>query len=106
MLCAHTVRRLKPGTFEQFAEAFRPPADEGPPAGWVRFHMLRGTADENEVVTFGFFDGTLEELERSQEEGDNYRSRLEAIEPFVDAVIANGVYEIFVSWTPEEAAMA
>jgi hypothetical protein len=49
MLCAHTVRRLKPGTFDQFREAFRLAAG-APPAGWVRFHMLRGRGDENEVV--------------------------------------------------------
>jgi hypothetical protein len=36
MLCAHTVRRLKPGTFEQFSETFRP-QDSAPPAGWIRF---------------------------------------------------------------------
>jgi hypothetical protein len=54
-------------------------------------------------VTFGFFDGTLEELERSQREGD-YQSRRDAIEPYVEAVVANGVYEIAVSWTGERAA--
>lgn len=97
MLCAHTVRRLKPGTFDQFREAFRPPSD-APPPGWVRFHMLRGPDDE--VVTFGFFDGSLEELERSQRNADYY-SRREAIEPFVEAVIANGVYEIVESWAAE-----
>jgi hypothetical protein len=81
MLRAHTVRRLKPGTFEQFAEAFRP--DEGaPPPGWVRFDMARGVTDENAVVTFGFFDGTLEELDRNQEEG-GYRERVDAVAPFV-----------------------
>jgi hypothetical protein len=53
-------------------------------------------------VTFGFFDGTLEELERSQAEGD-YQSRREAIEPYVERVVANGVYEIAVSWTAEGA---
>src|SRR5688572_20646672 len=58
MLCAHTVRRLKPGTFDEFAERFGPEEADAP-AGWVRFHMLRSLADENEVVTFGFFDGTL-----------------------------------------------
>ena len=100
MLCAHTVRRLKPGTHEQFEEAFRPGVDI--PPGWVRFHLLRGLADENEIVTFGFFDGTLEDLERSQEQGD-YESRRAAIEPYVDAVIANGVYEVDVSWVPEGA---
>ncbi len=24
MLCAHTIRRLKPGTFDAFARTFRP----------------------------------------------------------------------------------
>lgn len=104
MLCAHTVRRLKPGTFDQFREAFGPP-DAAAPAGWVRFHMLRGLADENEVVTFGFFDGTLEDLERSQDEL-GYRDRRDAIEPFVDAVIVNGVYEVVETRTADGAATA
>jgi hypothetical protein len=56
MLCAHTVRRLKPGTFDQFLAAFRPDGDVLP-GGWVRFHALRGLADENEVVTFGSSTG-------------------------------------------------
>ena len=98
MLCAHTVRRLKPGTFDQFSEAFMPSEDEAP-AGWVRFHMLRGLADDNEVVTFGFFDGTLEELEGSQTAAD-FESRRDSIDPFVDAVIANGVYEIAATLVP------
>jgi hypothetical protein len=103
MLCAHTVRRLKPGAFEQFAEAFRP--QEELPPGWVRFHMLRGLADENEIVTFGFFDGTLEELEETQKEGD-YQVRRDAIEPYVETVIANGVYDVSAAWTPEGAVSA
>jgi hypothetical protein len=102
VLCAHTVRRLKPGTFDRFAEAFMP-SPENAPAGWVRFHMLRGLADENEVVTFGFFDGTLDDLERSQAAGD-FASLRDAIDPFVDAVIANGVYEIAATVTPDDAA--
>jgi hypothetical protein len=92
MLCAHTVRKLKPGTFDQFTEAFIPSEGDAP-AGWVRFHLLRGLADENEVVSFGFFDGTLEELEGSQDAAD-YNDRRAAIEPLVDSVIANGVYEV------------
>ena len=101
MLCAHTVRRLKPGTFDEFREAFRP-ASDNPPPGWVRFHMLRGLADD-EVVTFGFFDGSLEELEASQQDAGYYQQR-QTIDSFVDDVIANGVYEIVESWTAEGAA--
>ena len=55
-------------------------------------------AAENEVVTFGFFDGTLEELERSQEQA-GYRGRRASIDPLVESVVANGVYEIVESWT-------
>lgn len=103
MLCAHTIRRLKPGTFDRFAETFGPP-EQARAAGWVRFHVLRRVDDENEVITFGFFDGTREELERSQQEM-GYQDRRKAIEPLVDSVIANGVYNIVDSRaTPDAAA--
>jgi len=95
MLCAHTVRRLKPGTFDDFSAAFMPSPD-APPAGWVRFFMLRGLADPQEVVTFGFFDGSIEELEANQADSD-FEERREAIGQYVEAVIANGVYEIVES---------
>ena len=67
MLCAHTIRRLEPGTFDQFVRTFGPPEDADP-GNWVRFHLLRSVTDENEVITIGFFDGTLEEMERSLDE--------------------------------------
>ena len=99
MLCAHTVRRLKPGKFDEFKEAFAP-SGQDPPAGWVRFHMLRSLADENEVVTFGFFDGTLEELEQSQSD-EGYEERRASADPLVDEVVVNGVYEIAETWVVE-----
>jgi hypothetical protein len=102
VLRAHTVRRLKPGMFDQFSEAFRL-RGENAPAGWVRFHLLRGLADENEVVTFGFFDGTLDELDRSQQDSD-YHALRGAVDPLVDAVLVNGVYETVATWTAEAAA--
>jgi hypothetical protein len=102
MLCAHTVRRLKPGTYEEFKEKFGP--DPGNrPEGWVAFTMLRSLANPDEVVTFGYFDGTLEELERNQAE-QGYEEVRGSIDPLVDAVIANGVYEIVASLTTEGAS--
>jgi hypothetical protein len=99
MLCALTVRQLKPGTFERFAEEFGPRESEGPPRGWVRFDMIRDLSDENRVVTFGFFDGTLEELERSQSEG-GYQDRRAAVDDLVDEVPVNGVFEVVRELTP------
>jgi heme-degrading monooxygenase HmoA len=95
MLCALTVRQLKAGAFEQFAEAFRPSDTDSPPPGWVRFNLIRDTADENRVVTFGFFDGTLDELERSQGE-TGYEERRAAAGEFVEDVLVNGVFDVVV----------
>lgn len=89
MLCALTVRQLKPGTFEQFMEAFRPSGGDGPPTGWVRFNALR---DGDRVVTFGFFNGTMEELSASQTDG--YAERRANADQFVEEVVVNGVFEV------------
>jgi hypothetical protein len=92
MLCALTVRKLKPGAFDEFRERFGPPGGAAP-AGWVRFHMARSLADENEVVTFGFFEGTMEELQASQRD-HGYEERRSAVDDLVEAVVANGVYDL------------
>jgi hypothetical protein len=102
MLCAHTVRRLKPGAYDEFKERFGP-SPENAPEGWVRFTMLRNLADPDEVVTFGFFDGTFEELEHNQARA-GYAELRDSIDPLVDAVVANGVYEIVASLTTEGAS--
>jgi hypothetical protein len=44
-------------------------------------------------VTFGFFDGTLEELEQSQADS-GYEERRAAIDELVDEVVVNGVFEV------------
>jgi len=102
-LCAFTIRKLKPGSFEGFREAFMPSAADVP-QGWVRFHMLRGRQDPDEVVTFGFYDGTLEELEAAQARGDEYRNRLAAVAQYVESVGTNGIYDIAVAYTRQAAA--
>jgi hypothetical protein len=95
MLCALTVRKLKPGSQEDFRKAFAPPEGEEAPAGWKRFYALQNVGDENEVITFGFFDGTLEEL-RSGQEGGDYDERRAAADEFVESVGADGIYEVVV----------
>ncbi len=99
MLCALTVRTLRPGTFEQFREAFMRNEDpDNPPAGWVRFNMIRNAENPDEVICFGFFDGTVDELRRSAAE-TRYAEQLEEIAPFVESVGADGLYEIVEEFT-------
>jgi hypothetical protein len=94
MLCALTVRKLKPGSMEDFKAAFIPGDDMEAPAGWKRFYAIRNVADENEVITFGFFDGTLDQLRASQQESGEYDQRRAAADEFVESVGADGVFEV------------
>jgi heme-degrading monooxygenase HmoA len=94
MLCALTVRKLKPGTFEQFREAFMQYENlSDPPPEYVRFSVVRNASDPDEVISFGFFDGTIDDLRRVAAEQD-YSKQLEAIEPFVESLGADGLYEV------------
>lgn len=92
MLCALTVRKLKPGTMEDFKRAFVP-EDMEPPPGWKRFYALRGVADENEIITFGFFDGSLEEMQANKSDNE-YDQRRAAADEFVESVGTDGVFEV------------
>lgn len=92
MICALTVRKLKPGTFEEFREAFMQGADNMP-EGWVRFNMVRNTYDPGEVVCFGMFDGSVEQLRASASE-QGYEEQLNAIAPYVESVGADGLFEV------------
>ncbi len=95
MLCALTVRKLKDGTFEDFKKAFMQPFDQGgePPEGWVRFHMIRSVEDPNEVVAFGFFDGSLEDLRR-ESSGADRDQQMKGIEPYVESVGTDALFEV------------
>ncbi|HLM86003.1 MAG TPA: hypothetical protein VK272_07445 [Solirubrobacteraceae bacterium] len=94
MICALTVRKLKPGSFDQFREAFMQPVTSGEmPAGWRHFNMVRGVQDPDEVICFGFFDGTLEEL-RANAAQVGYQDQQATIAPYVESVGADGFYEV------------
>jgi heme-degrading monooxygenase HmoA len=93
MICALTVRKLKPGTYEQFRDEFLRDFPDSPPEGFTRFDMLRNAEDPDEVISFGFFDGTPEQL-RAAAADQGYQEQLERIAPFVESVGADGLYEI------------
>jgi hypothetical protein len=102
MICAHTVRKVKPGQAGAFLEAFRPPDDGGaPPPGWVRFVALQGQGDPDTVVTFGLFEGTREDMESQQGDMGYAERRRDAEEQCVDQVISNDVYDIVVDMKRE-----
>jgi hypothetical protein len=93
MICALTVRRVKPGTFDQFRQAFMEGEQDASMPPGTQFFMVRNTQDENEVICFGLFNGSLQEL-RSSGVYDGYDEQMQKIEPFVAAVGTDGLYEV------------
>ena len=73
-----------------------PPARRRIPGGWKRFFAIRNLADENEVITFGLFDGDLDQLNASQAEDNKYEDRINAVAPFIESTGTSGVFEVLV----------
>src|SRR4051812_15542099 len=93
MLCALTVRKIKDGSFEDFRKAFMVPMQGDPPEGWVRFNMIRSVEDPNEVVCFGFFDGSLDDLRR-ESSGDDRDQQQREIAPYVESTGTDALFEV------------
>ena len=91
MLCALTVRRLRAGvSLDDFERAWR--LDALPP-GWIRAYTVRRLDDPAEIVSFGFFDGSIDDLRRSQREFD-YAGQRRRTDELVESTGADGVYEV------------
>ncbi len=101
MLVALTVRKLKPGTYEQFRKAWEPdPEDWSEP--WERAYHVRNLNDENEVISFGLFDGTPDDYRAMAREREE--TRVDRMSAFVDQVLVDGVYEVIDEVSPRGGA--
>jgi hypothetical protein len=100
MICVLTHRRLKPGSWAQFRAAWQPEEWWAP---LTRAYHLQSVDDPNEVISFGFFDGTLDDFERMRDsaawiEGED--RRLKRIAAFEEATRFGGVYEVLEEIDP------
>jgi hypothetical protein len=95
MICTLTARRLKPGSFEDFRAVWEGEQERRPELAqrWNPIYVTRDVSDENVIVSFGFFDGTLDELREAQREY-GYGSVVERLSPHVDEVLLDGAYEV------------
>jgi hypothetical protein len=94
-----TVRRLKPGTFEQWRRAWDDPDD--PDSMWPdpeeKAYIARSITDPDVVVAFGFFHGDLEELKRMRQDPEierRMKKRADAMAEFTTEVLSDGSYEL------------
>src|SRR6059058_4822253 len=93
MVVMFTARRLKPGAWEQFRRAWDP-GDEKPP-GFQRAYHARNIRDEDEVISFGLFDMTLDDYHAWRGEADAHENaRVDKLSNFVLNEHVSGVYEV------------
>jgi heme-degrading monooxygenase HmoA len=91
MIVMMTARRLKPGAFDEFARSF----GDNPPPGLQQSYHARNIRDEDEVISFGIFDMTIEDYRRWREEADaDENQRVDRISAFVENEHVSGVYEV------------
>jgi hypothetical protein len=94
MICTLTARRLRPGGYSDFRAAWDPA--EAPAEVIARWHPIyhaRSVNDPDVVISFGFFNGSLEELEEAQAQlgrGDQVARIAETVED----VLLDGAYEV------------
>jgi heme-degrading monooxygenase HmoA len=94
MIVMFTARRLKPGAWEEFRRAWEP-EDAGRPPGFQRAYHARNIRDEDEVISFGLFDMTIQDYRRWREEADAQENqRVDRLSAFVENEYVSGVYEV------------
>ena len=100
MICTLTARRLKPGVYEAYRAAWEPSdAGEDTLSRWQRIYHCRDTSDPDVVVSFGLFDGSLEEL-RDAQAALGRESQVGRIADHVQDVLLDGSYEIVEELRP------
>ena len=93
MIVMFTARRLKPGAWDQFREAWDP--GEGRPPGLQRAYHARNIRDEDEIISFGLFDMSIDDSRRWRAEDDAQETaRVDRLSAFVANEYVSGVYEV------------
>jgi hypothetical protein len=100
MICTLTARRLKPGSFDDFRSAWMPEESQQEASSrWNPVYVCRDVSDENVIVAFGMFQGSVDELRQAQEEY-GYDDAVQSVDQYVDEVLLDGAYEVVEEITP------
>jgi len=101
MFLALTVRKIKPGEFDGFRAGWEPKGDEYPP-GFVRAVHARNVNDPDEIVSFGMFDASREDLEAWRERNaDAERLRQDGMARHVASTGTDAFFEVIEEVTPD-----
>jgi hypothetical protein len=94
MICTLTARRLKPGAYDAFRAAWDPGENaEEVIERWRPIYHVRDIKDRDVVISFGFFNGSMEELAEQQARGGR-SEQVARIAETVEEVLLDGAYEV------------
>lgn len=100
MICTLTARRLKPGSYESFRSAWDITyMDQEAIKRWKRIYHVRDVTDPDVVISFGLFDGTLDEL-RDAQARIGRTTQVDSVTPHVAEVLLDGSYEVVEELAP------
>lgn len=103
MICALTARRIVDGRTEEFLDAFKGGADDMPPEIRERFkavYACRDVTDPDVILTFGLFNGSLDELRELQNE-EVREQQLDAMSPLIEATLFDSSFEVLHEFVGE-----
>jgi hypothetical protein len=104
MMCAVAVRRIKPGSYEDFRRAWH--HDPWLPA-YERAIVLRNEDSPDQVLTMAFFPGSQDEYDAARDDPATMRAeaaRLQRIAAYEEAVLISGVFELIEEVLPPDGA--
>jgi hypothetical protein len=95
MMCAVTVRQIRPDSYDEFRKAWEPDP-------WLprleRALVLRNEDNPDQVLTIGFFDADQETLDTEVRDDPAVlqaeERRLRRISEFEERVLLNGIFEL------------
>ena len=106
MMCAVVVRRLKPGCYEQWRQAWEPLRDDEWPRGMTRLWIGRGEDDPDVVASWSLFDLDEAGLESLRDDPDWIAAesrRLERMAPFQKEFITSSFFHVAEEVVPPSA---
>jgi hypothetical protein len=91
VIAALTVRKLKPGTYDEWRKAWQGDEEDMPEGAEV--YILRNKNDQDEIIAFGLVEGNFEQIQASMNPAVE-QARQEAMAPYVESVGADGIYDV------------
>jgi hypothetical protein len=105
MICTLTARKLKPGTASEFVNTFESAIHEAPEefrSRWDHVYICRDVADDDTILSFGFFDGSLEELREIQPKSGRDQA-VSSTEEMISSILLDGAFEVIAEIQPQHA---